>query len=745
LSCFQKFHLGRWTEYMEFVAKLDADSVYYGSPTCNRLVGMCGTECQFSINSLLQHNYASSGSRWSMDCRALTNHPITLRGYEAGCVNYNRLPNTHVMDCHLKSMPGNIMSIYITLTGVERIRKTNFFYLEEVALVNAALNLASMEIKTTESESDIFNDTSMRIQYFETKVRGKFSKHITNRRENVGVQSMRNFSDYFDKALAYILADTEWERFMNPDYSGMKFDKGDGLCKKKFKAAIETFKRGIYYSANLAGVKESFKETNTFIRHFNDGKEENKYTQTKWTEFIKKSSDHAYDFLKDEVFKGALKTPRDVYHFDIGLEITPVFKSNHSFLVDMVHAERRLKQICNERRTFNVYDEHEAVQGLEVDEDSVDQEGQEEIRSSLLDTTNQQLFETGEFHSPDEIHDIPNYIASLGSNQASSNSDDVPELDFEPEADITTDDMFYEDRMLGINTFEKYLSNGNVGGVHSGSAPLRLKDHTNEPMEFGVVEPVHVEREVIPCRNKMKVCGGQIYGPGVMSDNLTKQRKNLDDFASLPNLMARILSTNPGTVDSKKSDLYDTFTDLVDNLSMYIDDCKSRLEKSSQHSVRFEIFFMSRFKTEYNDFEFPDIDLKEMLYVVKHDEFKESLSDDLVDNLKPLQWISTELTIIKNSKDKSIPTPERLIASVKTRLVCCCELIVSMIDVRGFQGRIMTKLYGLADDQGNIPTFFEIPEQFKRTLDVVNANIDGISFGLDPTLLLLPKVSSHRM
>jgi hypothetical protein len=65
----------------------------------------------------------------------------------------------------------------------------------------------------------------------------------------------------------------------------------------------------------------------------------------------------------------------------------------------------------------------------------------------------------------------------------------------------------------------------------------------------------------------MEVCGGQVYDPGTMADFLTKQRKNIDEFAALPNLVSRLLSSNRGSLDSDRIELYKDYVDLTTNLS----------------------------------------------------------------------------------------------------------------------------------------------------------------------------------
>ena len=728
-----------WLETTPFGAKFDADSAYYGSCFLKILIEMCGTSIQYSMNSLNFHNNSSTGSRWSISCNDILAHPMTIRGLEAGTISMNRLPNVKIIEGHFNAIPGHVLAIYITFVGIERIRKTNYLNLEEMAVVNTALNYASMGMKKLDDSSDHANDTKIRLPFFETKVRGAFSRFITNRKEHISPKSMLLFVQCVDDAFQYIFDKEDPEIFLSTEYTGMRFDEGDnGLDPRKFKEAILSLKRGMYFSASIAGMKEVFKEKPEFIQTFNTS-DEDTYSRARWEQFVADAPQKAHDFLKEKVFVGATVGAENVYHFDLGLEVMPSFESRASFMVNMKYAKERMQEICSDQKLTDVYGH-----GLSEAHFIGDTRGHESVEEqNILDAGLQQVFEIGDFHTPDDIRGIPEFISNQIAGRIEENTEDGVAVE-NLEEDISRDDLFHEQRKLGINIFEKYLSNGNIGGVHTGSAPLRFIEVAGtDLMDFNDQYSIITKRKILPCRTLMEVCGGQIYDPAIMADFLTKQRKHIDDFAAIPNILSRILSSNPGSLDSNRSEIHETFLTLMNGLRHYIDDIKTRMNHSSQHSARFEIFFMSRLDGNITDMEFPTIDLKQFLSVVDHPFLVDALLYDFELNMKPLNVLAQQLIIIKSSTGDNIPSPEKLIPCVKTSLVCCSEVIVAMLDIRGFQGRIMKRLKREISPRGVAYEFFTIPEEYKVDLDGLDGIIDGLEFGLDPKLLKLPSVSCN--
>jgi hypothetical protein len=698
-----------------FTAKMDVDSVYFGASTLSKISSMAGTKCAFSLKSKLCHTSSAFGTRFSLDCRELRDHPILLRGLKAGTIGYDRLPNIRIAECYLSAVPGHVMSIYLTLTGVERLRRTNYFCFEEVAIINAAMNLATLTMKSSNEEM-LYRDNVLRFPKFETMVKGSFGRYIACYTHPFGSQTMKLFSSFFDKALNVILSHSKIEVFMKPLWAGMRYDNGQsGYNTKKLKAAVATFKRGMHYTANLAGIKDVFKENPDFCKDFDD------LNSNDWNEYVEVTTNKAYLFLKNEMFPNAKLTENDIYHFDLGLEVSPSFKSRNSFLVNMKFAKERLNEIFKEVRVKNAHDycsinNDDVRRAFGNDGSEAPTSIHQQLDTTMLGESDQQLFDLGETWPAEDLEDL------------------IADPDYIPEEElISSRDLFFENRKLGVNCYLKLLSNGNIGGVHSGQPSIWVKESPHD------ADAINTEREVISSRTSMEVCGGQVYDPGSMADNLTKQRKNMDDFAALPNLLARILSSNKGSIDDERQEMYKEFMVLTNNLDWFIEDCLSAIKNSSQHSTRFEFFFVSNLQSFHTDVSFPDVNLEEFIFVTDHEKMREATKDELESNMKPLVSFVGELQ--KHTKMDSLPNPEGLSPSTKTRLVCCSEIIVTLIETKGFQGRVMKCIQNEVAVSEPDALFFSIPATYHVQLLHTEVKLKGLEYGLLPRLLTLPAVS----
>lgn len=668
-----------------------------------------------------------TGSRYSMDCRGLENTPMTLRGFNAGTFNYSRMPNIPICECYLKEIPGHTVSIYLTFTGVKRLRKTNFLYLEELAIVNAAKNLAIMTMKSDDSESlDKYRDIIKGFVKSESSVRGGYRRYQANSRKSFGPQVMRIFAGLFDESLDVIINSDDILTYMAPTYTGMRFDVDDGgLCPQKLKEAAESLKRGVHFTANLAGIKEVFKENPDYIRHF-DGTRDNRCSQRKVNAFVKKSVKSAYKYMRDEVFHSPLREPVDPYQFDIGLEISPTYGSGSSFLIDMKYAKQRVNEILGDGRFTPMNTTPEEI------------EPESDTEMDVLDTADQTIFELGELMFPDEIYRLPAFVETLTETVVEEEEPNPTET--QDSDDISINAIYYEQKRLGVNTYEKLLSNGIIGGVHSGQPLLRMKEVIQELEFAGGPEPI-TKRQIGPCRTGMEVVGGQAYDPTSMADFLTKQRKNIDDFAAVPNMMARVLSSNRGNIDNDKTELFTEFAKLIDNLDFFVSDCKDSLINSSQHSARFEFFFISTLKPEECDIIFPTIEFQHFLFVSVHADLVDSVISRLEDNMIPIRGFVHDLTLHGDLERKQ---PEKLHPCVKTRLVYCCEIVAALIEAKGFQGRIMKAITNQSFSSVETEKeFFHLPEEYKVTLEESFRTCTGVSFGIKPDVLALPKVREY--
>jgi hypothetical protein len=691
---------------------------------------MCGEKCQFTLNSLSYNSSGATATRNSLDCRDLPSEPLTLRGHDAGIIGSHRLPNTRVAECYFKEIPGHVMSIYLTFTGVKRVRKTNNLYLEELALINSAMNAAMITLKADNRKAlDKYRDVINKFTKVETPVRGEYKKYQSNSKKSLGPKVMSIFAQYFDISLKAICEDDNISKYMTSTYSGMHFDEGDeGLSLTKLEEAAISLNRGVHFTASLAGIKEVFKENPKYMREFS-GTADDQCTQTKMTSWVNQAVSDAYDFLRNDVFF----TPEmnsdhanhfeisDPYHFDIGLEVSPTFRTKHSFLLDMRKAKERLVDVLTDGRWESLFRNQPAIAESPVQ--TVD----------LLTAEDQLIFDVGETISPDDVHGLEHYAAHVGESDFDEALGDAMEI--EPDGDISQASMYQDYKRLGVNTYEKMLSNGKIGGVHSGQPLLYFKEDTDN-MTFSNITP----RKIIPGRMGMAVTGGQIYDPATMSDMLTKQRKNVDDFAALPNLMARVVSSSPGDLDCQRKELFAGFSALSMNCDKFVTDIHDSLNNSSQHSARFEMFFLSTLRPEVCDIEFPTFKLEELLYLAPHDQLVKEFQKDLTEHMTLVRKFTANLVFDDRT---SIVDPSKLSPCVKTCLVFCCEIICALIGTRGFQGRVMKAVKDQYFTNENAGSFFNLPEECRVHLTTEHKRSPSMIYGVDPKLLALPKVQVY--
>jgi hypothetical protein len=329
----KKLKVSPLTEYPLLKVKVDIDSLYYGAPTLEELVEVTGSKGRYSMSSLRSHFFASTGSRFSIECGDLVNYPITNRGFNPKKIGFHRLPNVVLADCLLEKACGHQMTIYISFTGVERIRQTNFFYKEEMAVINSAMNLAVYDMKIgtrTNAELNEVADQISRFPTFETKVKGDFGKNLKNRRTVIGPKAMKMFARKFDEALLSFELGGGVKTCMDPKFNGMRYDTNKSeLAEVNVKKAIEALNKGHYFSANLAGIKNSFKERSdlslTMDAHFYS----NRIIETS-TEpfnafehiqaFVQSKVPILYEELRSEIMQ-VVRGSQFIYYFDIGVEL----------------------------------------------------------------------------------------------------------------------------------------------------------------------------------------------------------------------------------------------------------------------------------------------------------------------------------------------------------------------------------------------------------------------------------------
>ena len=311
--------------------KLDLDSGYFIFPELHGLIVMIGTKARFVLGSLRKHTFASTGSRFGLECGALYNYPISNRGFYPKNVGYHRFPNVQVCDAMLEQIAGHKLTVYISFTGVEKIRQSNFFYKEEMAVINSAMNLAMYKMKVGAARNTELRevaDQMSRFTIFETKVKGEFGKNLKNKNLVIGPKAMQLFAKQFDLALESFQTIDGVKCCMDPKMNGMRYDTNKcELVDENVRKAIERLNRGHHFSANLAGVKNVFKErtdlTLSLNAQFYNAIPDSEDFDVNATiqEFVESKVPVLYEELRTTIFEISPGSDA-IYYFDIGVELT---------------------------------------------------------------------------------------------------------------------------------------------------------------------------------------------------------------------------------------------------------------------------------------------------------------------------------------------------------------------------------------------------------------------------------------
>jgi hypothetical protein len=312
--------------------KVDLDSLYYGASSLEDLVGMTGNHCMYTFDSLRSHIRSSTSSRFSIECGNLSNLPITNRGFNPKKIGFHRLPNVAICNAHLKEALGYKMTIYISFSGTERVRQTNYFYREEMAVINTAMNLAISLMKTNvkhDATLKPFGDQIGRMTKFETKVKGQFGKTLKNHTFSVGPRAMLLFAQQFGMAMEMLKTDQGIPTCMDSKMNGMRFDKDKCTLKEAYVAkAIKELNKGHYFSANLAGIKNVFKERPEYTLQMDAAyyeslpyEDEDLSTNDLVQNFVNQCVQRLYEELRTKIIQ-IVTHAQFVYYFDIGVDVS---------------------------------------------------------------------------------------------------------------------------------------------------------------------------------------------------------------------------------------------------------------------------------------------------------------------------------------------------------------------------------------------------------------------------------------
>lgn len=403
----------------------------------NDVVKACGTNCVWSLNSLTKRTGSTTGSRFALDNRELHNNPITGRGLRLQQLNLKRTPNIQLFCCHLKEFPAHRMPIYLHWVGLERARDTNYFTYNEVAVINMVLNLTRLFlVHQDEERHESMTDQLSKLKLFETTVPGPSEKSLKAHTYRLSSFSMLEFSQVFMDSLYTLSTDEdEFDQAFTKYMTGMDFlnDLGEKVHKGYMKTFCRSLNHNCFFVASLAGCKEAFHENDDFSFKFQS---EDHLNIEKLQQILKRTTSDIYKSLREKVFvcKVVEEKPRRTppkyrrddggiqYHFDFGIEFSPLKEDNVSFLLSGYKTMAKFKIFMNKRRTivpFTPEDEPDTVDDTSTgDDDSHVSQFPDEPDPQLVPieepldfftSEDTALFELGEVQSPNEARIATNY------------------------------------------------------------------------------------------------------------------------------------------------------------------------------------------------------------------------------------------------------------------------------------------------------------------------------------------------
>lgn len=325
------------------------------------------------------------------------------------------------------------------------------------------------------------------------------------------------------------------------------------------------------------------------------------------------------------------------------------------------------------------------------------------------------------------------------ANDFESDEEDVPVApqgsDLEMGPDLSLADLLNDIVALKVSQFAYLDTDGNIGGASSGAPLLQFEELYDEESDL-------YYRTISPCRVRREIAGGNIYMPAMLQLLNVNQRKGLDDLRGFPMLMLRTLLTRSGSVDSDKKDLYLSLIRMHGLISVLLSDCVRNIRTLTSHSVRVELYFSSTLQQNVCDIIYPDVDWSSLIGTVDHRELQQTWIANLQAFHRPLQIVIDGAKTLLGPQSTRSPMLEIYPASLKTMLVFCAERLITMLNIRNFEGRITKTLKTIMADDEEVHVFWTIPMNCRTVLTAADQESSGLVFGLQETLLRLPGVDS---
>jgi hypothetical protein len=327
------------------ILEFDCDSAYFGEHSFEKLIDACGTECMFTVHSLLNRWNSTNGFRFGIDTSALTENPIYFKSYKAKKINLEQLPNVKVAVCTLDHIGGFSMAIYVSYIGGKFIRKSNMYRNEELAVVTAGMNLVKHILTRDKTFSALTRLTFSKIPQFESKsAQRDIEKCKINCSYNMSPANMKIFASNFQTALE-MLNTQEGEAMWKEEYMGMAFAEPleQKLNFDVVKEFLLDFSHNHYFTANAAGFKEKFKTMNLFVKTKPSG-----MSLAEIYPEVEERIEEIYSYLKSKLFKGA-NFGATYYFFDIASTLIPNQSDSYSYFINTDEMKPCLVRFLNKR------------------------------------------------------------------------------------------------------------------------------------------------------------------------------------------------------------------------------------------------------------------------------------------------------------------------------------------------------------------------------------------------------------
>jgi hypothetical protein len=330
--------------------EFDCDSIYFGSHKFEEIINACGEECIFHIDSLIERTKSSDGFRFQIDTSNLVIEPIIAKSAIVQKVDLSLLPNVKIAECNNKALFGHSMAIYISYIGPTKLRKTNMFKNEELAIIISAMNYAKRLLGTDEDLNETDSSQLSNLPVFETKVDcAAISSVKKNTRGIVGRNNMVRFAEAFTAGLHKLAEDEPNEEYYTSQYLGMSFLEtlDSSLNFTYMKQFAKDLAMNHYFTASCAGFKNIFKTNDLTIdlskkRDF-DGNYIHNLDRIHGE--VQTKVDKIYNILRREVFQN-VNFGNMFYFVDIAVTLIPRQK-DHGYLLKGPEMKRQMIRDIN--------------------------------------------------------------------------------------------------------------------------------------------------------------------------------------------------------------------------------------------------------------------------------------------------------------------------------------------------------------------------------------------------------------